>query len=157
MPEFCIVKSNDMKKINNQAPVQCSKNISIQAERGKVWTLLTGIDNWPSWQTQISKARLNGELKPETTFVWNSGVAKIHSTLHTVSPQKEFGWTGKTFGMYAIHNWTLTEQNGSTTVTVEESMEGFIARLFKKAFNKNLEKGLGFWLEQLKREAESRS
>ena len=153
---FVSLNINDMKSINDNAPVTCSKNIAIHAERSKVWALLTHIDNWPGWQTEIIKAKLNGELRPDTTFVWKTGGTKILSTLHTVNPEKEFGWTGKTFGMYAIHNWTLTEQNGITTVIVHESMEGFLASLFKKSFNKNLEKGMIFWLERLKKNAETK-
>lgn len=97
---------------------------------------------------------MNGELKPETTFDWKTGGAKIHSILHTVNPYNQFGWTGRSFGMFAIHNWTLTEQVGNTTVQVDESMEGFLAGLFKKSFNKNLEKGMQNWLEFLKHESE---
>jgi len=74
--------------------------------------------------------------------------------LHTINPEKEFGWTGKTFGMFAIHNWTLTELNGQTIVKVDESMEGFLARLFKKSFNRNLKKGMVKWLDLLKRQCE---
>ena len=117
---------------------------------------MTDIKNWASWQTDISQPKLNGALKPQTTFDWKTGGVKIHSTLHTVVPFKEFGCTGKTLGMFAIHNWTVTDSNGKTTVTVDESMEGFLASLFKKSFNKNLEKGMQNWLELLKRECENR-
>ena len=115
---------------------------------------MTNIDKWATWQTDISKPKLNGELKPETTFDWKAGGAKIHSTLHTVEPYSQFGWTGKTFGMFAIHHWTLTETDGMTTVKGYESMEGFLMRLFNKSFNKNLEKGMQSWLDLLKRECE---
>ena len=115
---------------------------------------MTNIDQWANWQTDISKPKLNGQLKPNTTFVWKTGGAKIYSTLHTVDPFSHFGWTGKTFGMFAIHNWTLTEVNGQTHVSVDESMEGFLAGLFKKSFNKNLERGMQHWLELLKKECE---
>ena len=33
-------------------------------------------------------------------------------------------------------------------------MEGFLAKLFKNAFNKNLEKGMQNWLDMLKKECE---
>jgi len=59
--------------------------------------------------------------------------------------------------MFAIHNWTLTETNGQTLVSVDESMEGFFAKLFKKSFNKNLEKGMLNWLALLKKECEKES
>lgn len=143
-----------MRSINNDAPVKCSKIITINADSKKVWTVLTDIDNWAGWQTNISSPKLNGELKAGTTFDWKTGGAKIHSTLHTVEPYTQFGWTGKSFGMFAIHNWTLNETNGKTTVEVDESMEGFLAGLFKKSFNKNLEAGMLKWLDLLKQECE---
>jgi hypothetical protein len=143
-----------MKSINNNAPVICSKSITISAEGEKVWDILTNIDKWASWQTDISQPILNGDLLPNTTFDWKTGGAKIHSTIHTVEPLSYFGWTGKTFGMFAIHNWALREVNGQTEVSVDESMEGFLTNLFKKSFNKNLEKGMQNWLELLKIECE---
>lgn len=145
-----------MKNVNSNAPVKCSKSISINADSKKVWDILTDINNWASWQSEIKNPKLNGELKPKTTFTWKTGGAKIQSTLHTVISEKEFGWTGKTFGMFAIHNWALTVQDGKTIVSVDESMEGFLAKLFKKAFNKNLERGMLYWLEQLKKQAEKK-
>ena len=143
-----------MKSINNDAPVKCSKSITINASTVKVWTILTDINNWSTWQTDITKPTLNGELKPGTTFDWNTGGARIHSTLHTVEPFNNFGWSGKTLGMLAIHNWTITETTGQTKISVDESMEGFLANLFKKLFNKNLEKGMQNWLNLLKKECE---
>lgn len=146
--------NSKMKTINSNAPVKCSKTITINASSEKVWGVMTNINNWATWQTDITKPKLNGELKPETTFDWKTGGATIHSTLHTVEPYKNFGWTGKTLGMFAIHNWTLTENDGQTTVSVNESMEGFLAKLLKKSFNKNLGKGMQNWLDLLKQECE---
>jgi len=143
-----------MRSINNNAPVKCSKKITINADSKKVWTVMTDIDNWATWQTAISKPKLNGELKSGTTFDWKTSGAKIHSTLHTVEPYSQFGWTGTTFGGFAVHNWILNETEGETTVEVEESMEGFLVGLFKKSFNNNLEKGMQTWLDLLKQECE---
>lgn len=146
-------KSN-MQSINHSAPVKCCKTIMINADSKKVWEVITNINNWDKWQSDITKPKLNGELKPGSTFNWKTGGVTIHSTLHTVEPVKNFGWTGKTFGMYAIHNWTITEENGKAQVSVDESMEGFLASLLKKSFNKNLDKGMQNWLNLLKRECE---
>jgi uncharacterized protein YndB with AHSA1/START domain len=143
-----------MKTINGNAPVKCTKSITIDASGEKVWKVITNINDWSIWQSEISKPKLNGELKSGTTFDWKTGGAKIHSTLHTVQPNNKLGWTGKTFGMFAIHNWTFTEDNGQTKVIVEESMEGFLAKLLKRSFNKNLEKGMQNWLILLKQECE---
>ena len=143
-----------MKSINFNAPVKCSKTILINAKPATIWAVMSDIDNWDNWQTDIVKPKLNGELKVNTTFYWKTGGASIQSTLHTVQPNKSIGWTGKSFGTLAIHNWTLNEVNGSTQVSVEESMDGLLAKLFKGALNKNLEKGMTKWLELLKIECE---
>lgn len=143
-----------MKSINNHAPVKCSKTITIDASIEKVWSVMTDINNWSNWQTDISNAKLNGALQPNTTFDWKTGGVNIHSTLHAVEPYKQFGWTGKTFGLFAIHNWALTETNGQINVSVDESMEGFLTKIFKGSFNKSLEKGMLNWLVLLKQTCE---
>jgi hypothetical protein len=143
-----------MKSINNNASVKCSKTITTTASSKKVWAVLTNVNNWDNWQTDISKPILNGELKPNSTFDWKSGGAKIHSTLHTIDPYKQFGWTGKAFGMFAIHNWTILEKDGKTEIHVEESLEGFFPKLLKNTFNKSLENGMEKWLDLLKQECE---
>jgi len=143
-----------MQSINNNAPVKCSKTITINSNNEKVWEILTAIDNWANWQTDIKNSKLNGELKPTTTFKWKSGGANILSTLQTVEQNKKLGWTGKSLGILAIHTWTFTEQNGKTILTVDESMEGFLAGLLKKTLNKKLEIGMQKWLDLLKQECE---
>lgn len=145
-----------MKRINNNAPVTCSKSICINAKIENVWNVITGINQWTEWQTRISKSRLNGTLEVNSTFDWKTGGVKIHSTLHTVEFPRHFGWTGKTFGMFAIHNWNLDEREGQTIVTVDESMEGFLAQVFKKSFNRNLEQDMLLWLQLLKQECEKK-
>lgn len=140
--------------INSHAPVTCSKSILIHATPQQVWNILSNINAWDRWQTDISHPKLIGELTSGASFNWKTGGAKIHSTLHTVEANKTIGWTGKTFGAYAIHNWTITVFNDSTKVSVDESMEGFLTRLFKKSFNKSLAKGMQHWLILLKVESE---
>lgn len=146
-----------MKEININAPVNCRKTININAPKEIIWELLTDIDNWATWNSSISKARLNGNLEANATFNWKSEGVNIHSTIHTVESNRFLGWTGKALGTYAIHNWSLNETNGQTIVSVEESMEGFLVNLFRKTFSKNLEKGMEKWLNSLKQECEKRS
>ena len=140
---------------DNSAPVQCSRTIIINAKAEKVWAVLTDIDNWNKWLSTVKQSKLNGPLQPNTTFDWKSGGFDIHSTLHTVTPFSKFGWTGKVYGIYAIHNWSFKELNGVTEVAVSESMQGFLARLFKKSFNKTIEKDMEVSLELLKAACEN--
>jgi len=145
---------NFLKNANENAPVYCTRKILISQAPKKVWEVLTQIDGWPNWQNEINHSTLQGGLKPGSSFVWKTGGATIHSILHTVEPYSAFGWTGKTHGIQAIHNWNLREINGQTEVSVEESMQGFWAGLLKKSFNKNLSRGMEAWLQKLKAECE---
>jgi hypothetical protein len=146
-----------MKSINQDAPVLCRKKIIINANTVDVWKILTDINRWNTWQADIKKPVLKGEVVAGSTFEWISGGLKIRSTIHTAQPYSVFGWTGKTLGLYAIHNWKITELNKQSEVAVEESMEGLLAGFFKKLFNKSLEKGMVRWLDMLKKECEKRT
>jgi hypothetical protein len=146
-----------MKAINEKAPVVCRKTIIIEAKPEKIWKVLTNIDDWPDWQNEISLARIHGPLQPNVSFTWKSGGMKINSTLHTVAPYYSIGWTGKVFGIYAIHNWNMKVVDGATEVTVSESMEGLMARLFKRKLQPTLDKGMERWLQLLKEESEKQN
>ncbi|MBL0341387.1 MAG: SRPBCC family protein [Bacteroidetes bacterium] len=98
-----------MKPINPKAPVLFRKTIIINANSVAVWKVLTDIGNWSSWQTDLKSPVINGPVQEGATFTWKSGGFKIKSELHTVSPYVHFGWTGKSLGVYAIHNFTITE------------------------------------------------
>jgi uncharacterized protein YndB with AHSA1/START domain len=139
---------------NFSAPVTTRQRLVIDASPAQVWAVLTDINGWATWQSDIKRPRLNGALQAGTTFDWKSSGAGIHSTLHTVAPAREFGWTGKSLGVFAIHNWTLTPVANGTEVVVEESMQGLLASLFAGALNRGLTTGTVRWLELLKAQAE---
>lgn len=79
-----------------------------------------------------------------------TGSTRVTSTIHTVQPYRQFGWHGKTTVANAVHNWTLIATGETTKVIAEESMEGWVVVVMKKAFTKNLAKGMQFWLDALK-------
>jgi hypothetical protein len=143
-----------MKAINEKAPVVCRKTIMIEAKPEKVWKILTDIDKWPAWNNNISLARIHGPLQPNISFTWKSGGMKINSILHTVAPYYSIGWTGKVLGIHAVHNWNMKVVDGVTEVTTSESMEGLLAKLFKRKLQPTLDSGMEHWLELLKKESE---
>lgn len=142
-------------QINEQAPVVKRDSILIHASPEKVWSILTDINKWPDWNTSISRAALKGEPLVGSTFSWTINGVGIQSILHSVVPYSTFGWSGKTIGTQAIHNWYLEAREGSTLVRVEESMQGWIPALFKRKMNEDLEKDMRRWLEWLKAKSES--
>lgn len=136
--------------INHKAPVIAHSEITIGAPVEIVWNVLTRINSWPEWQKAITKAQLNGELKEGANFDWNAGGLQFKSQVHTMQKPFAFGWTGKTIGASAIHNWTIKAQDNSTIVNVEESLQGIFPTLFRRSFQKSLQKGMDKSLEELK-------
>jgi len=139
---------------NPSAPVTTHQSIVIEASPAQVWAVLTDTNNWAAWLPDIKRPHLNGALQPGTTLDWKSSGAGIHSSLHTVAPAQELGWTGKSLGVCAIHNWTLPAGPNGTEVVVDESMQGLLARLLQGPLNRGLARGTLQWLELLKAEAE---
>lgn len=143
-----------MKPINSKAPVICRVKILINSHSVDVWKVLTDIEKWPSWQPDLKSTVVSGPVAAGTVFSWKTGGMKIKSELHAVEPYTLFGWTGKALGIYAIHNWTITELNNQTEILVEESMEGILARLLKPVLKNTLLKSNQTWLNSLKKECE---
>ena len=137
-------------QINHDAPVKSQSEISIDAPTEKVWQILTNIKDWPAWQKEVTQSDLQLEPAEGVEFKWKAGGLSFISQIHTVEPQVKFGWTGKTFGASAIHNWFFKDGGDKTIVRVEESLQGVFPSLFKKYFQKNLDKGVNQNLLDLK-------
>lgn len=140
--------------INQEAPVVQTEEIFIEAAPEKVWDVLIRIENWDDWNDRISESILHGKPRVGSRFIWKINGSKIKSKIHTLQPTKTLGWTGKTFGATAIHNWYIDPSGNGTSVKVEESMEGWIIGLMKKKMNRILADDMAYWLEQLKTESE---
>ena len=140
--------------INQNAPVKSKAEIVINAPSEKVWQILTAINDWPTWQSEVTESNLKEELKESTKFNWKAGGLSFTSQIHTIDPKIRFGWTGKTLGANAIHNWFFKDEGEKTIVYVEESLQGVFPSLFKKYFQKNLDDGVRKNLRDLKHAAE---
>ncbi|WP_158563318.1 SRPBCC family protein [Chitinophaga silvatica] len=139
---------------NKKAPVQTVQKIIINATPEKVYRIMSDVNNWATWHTDIQQPVLQGIFQKANSFNWKTNGLTIHSTIHTATPFSKIGWSGKAFGAFAIHNWTFTPCQGGTEVTVEESMEGWLVSLASRKFQGGLENSLQLWLHNLKSEAE---
>ncbi|UMQ42281.1 SRPBCC family protein [Chryseobacterium sp. Y16C] len=144
------------ESINEKAPVKTYQEITINAPAQKVYHIMSDIDHWEDWHSDVKDPKLSGPFRKGSSFDWKSGGLTIHSTLHTVLPEHRIGWSGKAFGAFAIHNWSFIEHEGKTTVKVEESMEGWLVSLLSNTFQKGLESSLQIWLKNLKVKAEKK-
>jgi hypothetical protein len=143
--------------INRQAPVVGTRAIEVAAATEVVWDVLAGIDEWPSWNPDVKSAALDGELAEGSVFRWKAGPGTITSTIERVQPPRRIAWTGRTFGIEAMHVYALEPRGGKTHVTTEESYDGFVARRFRGQLQKRLDHALEDGLRHLKSEAERRS
>jgi uncharacterized protein YndB with AHSA1/START domain len=143
--------------INRAAPATAAGETQIDADPQTVFSVISGIDEWPSWNSDVKAAKLEGPAQPGTAFRWKSGPSSIVSTLEVVDPPNEIAWTGRTMGVRAIHVFRFEPRDGGTLARSEESWEGFIASLLKGFSRRTLDKGIRGVLSQLKAEAERRA
>ena len=141
--------------INPSAPAKSTAELIINAPAKYLWQVLTAIDQWPAWQSAVTASKLSGPLTEGTTFTWKAGGLSFVSQIHTVRPYTEFGWTGRTIGTSAIHNWFFEEHEGKTILRIEESLQGFLPGLFKSYFQKTLDNGIKNNLLELQKAVES--
>ena len=140
--------------VNETAPAVSLGEVEIAAPATMVWQVLTRIADWPTWNSDVKAAKLEGQLVPGTRFRWRAGPGTITSTLQVVEPPQRIEWTGKTFGIKAIHSYSLEARNGTTIVRSAESWDGLVVRLLRRSMTRSLEKAIDSGLRSLKVEVE---
>jgi len=141
-------------QIKEDAPVVNRDSIVVAAPLETVWAVLTDIDAWPTWQPEISRAKLNGPLAPGSRFRWGSNGLPITSTIREVEPPMRIAWSGNSLGIDAAHVWTMMQQGDRVSVRVEESFDGWPVRLLRGLMQRALDRANRAWLESLKGRAE---
>ena len=118
------------------------EKIFINSPAKIVFGILSDINNWPGWQSSVTKAQIGGSPEAGRKFQWKSGGLNINSRLHTVNPNSEIGWTGRIWWIKAVHNWYLIEENDKTKVIVKESLSGFGSMFMQKSLKEGMRKNL---------------
>lgn len=117
--------------IDQHAPLIAEREILIESSINKVWNAVSDVQNWPSWQKDVSTVQLFGTLQAGSRFQWKAMGMSITSQLQTVEINKVIGWTGKSIGMQAVHYWYFEKSGSNTKVTSKESLSGWFPRLIK--------------------------
>ena len=143
--------------IDRTAPATAEGQIQIEAPIETVWDVLADLSAWPTWNHDVKSMAVEGTLEPGSVFRWKSGSASLVSTLATVDPPHEIGWTGVSMGIHAVHVFHLEPLDGGTTVRSAESFRGFIPSVLKGYSRKILRRGIDGILTSLKTEAERRT
>jgi hypothetical protein len=138
--------------IQENAPVRATAQIVVAAPAAKIMRLLTNINGWPEWQSDISKATVKGSTVVGAQFVWSTGGMDIYSAIRLLDPETVC-WTGRMLHIRAIHCWTLNVlPDQRVLVTTRESMDGWL--ITKIYPSPELLKSDQHWLAQLKQAAE---
>jgi hypothetical protein len=138
----------------NGAPVTGRAETHIDASPEAVWEVLTRLENWPSWNSDVKWMRFDGPLAPGTEFRWKAGPGTIVSKIDRVEPPRYISWRGRTLTIDAYHEWWLEPRDGGTFVRTEEAFFGTLARVLRRPLQKTLDKSFADALERLKSEAE---
>jgi uncharacterized protein YndB with AHSA1/START domain len=75
-------------EINRNAPATAEGELQIDADPPTVFSVISAIDQWPSWNPDVKAVTLR----------WKSGPSTLTSTLQVIDPPHEIAWTGTTSG-----------------------------------------------------------
>ncbi|GIH63808.1 SRPBCC family protein [Microbispora siamensis] len=137
--------------IDRNAPVVVELETTVHAPIEKVWRLHTDIDAWPSWNPDISSARLRGDLAVGATFDWETHGLVIASTVAELVPGRRVVWGGPAHGIDGVHVWTFEETDGGVLVRTRESWAGPPVEADPEGMRAALEGSLRAWLAALER------
>ena len=141
---------------NRNAPAFSEGRIEVDASPEQLWDLLADLERWPSWNPDVTSVAVERPIAEGTVFRWKAGPGTIRSTLRRVERPSALGWTGRTFGIDAIHVWRFDPHGATTVASMEESFDGLVARLFRGRLQKQLDKSTKPGLANLKAAAERR-
>jgi hypothetical protein len=147
---------NPHLEANPEAPAIAAVDVFIEAPIEAVWDILCDFMKWPAWNKSVSKITIGGPVQAGTSFEWLADGWKIVSCLEEVDPPRRIAWSGKTFGIRAVHVWELAVKGSGTHVHTSESFEGLVAVLSRAFTRRALAKSLAQGVTALKAEAEAR-
>jgi hypothetical protein len=70
--------------INRDAPATAEGELQIAADPQTVFSVISAVDQWPSWNPDVRSVTLQGPVQPGTVFRWKAGPSTLTSTLRVV-------------------------------------------------------------------------
>jgi len=141
--------------VDRGAPVLVHHEIDITAPLDRVWRLHAEVGRWPSWQTSITAARLDGALQPGASFTWTSYGFTVTSEVYALTEHHRVLWGGTADGITGIHEWVFAATDSGTRVETTESFAGTPVEADPAGMQRVLDGSLTAWLGHLKAAAES--
>lgn len=135
--------------------------ITIAAPVSKVWSILTDLENYHTWNPFIIKSEGKvavGEQLRNTMHLQGMSLQVFTPTILEAEPNKSFRWLGSLFvkGIFdGEHCFYLSEDgNGNTQLIQEENFSGILAGITLRYIGKQTEQGFEAMNEALKVMAE---
>ena len=145
---------NDGPVTADPAPVAVHVEQHVAAPPQTVWQVLTDVEGWPNWYDGVLDVSVKGPVEPGTRFVWRSGGFKVRSRFEIVEPRERLVWTGKTTGSRLHHTWSVEALGEECRVVTEQSLRGWLPRLFRGRFQASLQAALEGWVRSLRLKCE---
>ena len=143
--------------IDHEAPVITHHHVDISAPLDVVWHLHVDVNEWPSWNQEITAAKIEGQFERGNSFTWTSWGLTVTSTIHVVEDHSRTLWSGPLQGIMGIHEWRFEQTRGAVHVAIDESWSGDPVEADRDSLRAALDKSLVAWLGRLKTQAESGS
>ena len=143
--------------VDRTAPVLALHEIDIEAPLDTVWKLHVDVNAWPSWQTDITDARIDERLEPGVSFDWTSYGFSVTSTVYEMTEPTRVLWGGTSGGITGVHEWLFEKTPGGIHVTTTESFAGEPVDTDAPGMQTLLDASLVAWLGHLKKAAELRA
>jgi len=150
-----MVKRGITVDVDRKAQVIVDLSIEIDAPQETVWRIQTGIEQWPTWQKDITQARLSGPIAVGSTFQWETHGLDIVSTIREVDPMRRIVWGGPAQGIEGVHVWNITPTPKGVVVHTIESWDGPPVEADPDGMRAALTFSLNAWLAALKTTAEA--
>ena len=124
---------------------EVSSGIDIPASPSTVWTVLTDVDAYPTWNTQ---RRGRGDLTREGTVAARLSIPGLPTkpfrpTVTSVVPDVELRWETTLFGLDARHAFLLDplEDGNATRFVQREQIDGRFADRFVGGLERRMRRG----------------
>ncbi len=142
--------------VDGDAPVRAHHETDINAPLDAVWQLHADVNAWPTWQTDITAAHIDGAFQPGASFEWTSYGFTVVSTIYAVAERARVLWGGMAGGITGVHEWVFSETPAGVHVTTNESFAGEPVEADVSGMQSALDSSLIAWLAHLKAAAESK-
>jgi uncharacterized protein YndB with AHSA1/START domain len=141
--------------VDRSAPVLAHHTILVSAPLATVWALHTAVNAWPSWNSDMTEAHLNGEFEAGNSFAWSSHNFPVTSVIFSVEPRHRTLWGAPASGIMGIHEWLFDETPEGVRITTTESFAGAPVEADVKGMQALLDGSLTSWLAEIKRASEA--